>query len=713
MKKNIRAYSFIVVTLCGLFVLSTALAAHDLLRNNTPGNNDTEALATIRFDDERQFRDVIARMKGNITVKRSFSDRVEVIATQEYLDHLESMGYDVEVLLDDYREATRWVHENRGRGHYHTHSELTDVLVDLSETYSHIAVLDTLGWSVENREILCMTISDNPEEMEPEPGVRIHGNIHGNEYIGCEVALYLLRYLLENYGLDPRVTDLVNNRRIMIVPMVNPDGHEHNQRYNRNNVDLNRDFGYCWNEGYTSPGAFSQPETRAVRTIVESGWNVFSIDYHSGTEGVLRPWAFHPDETVDMDNFIHVSGEYGSRSSYDTGQWWYFLYESHGPTQDFGYGSLGELSFTIELSYSYAPPEDQIDAYCERNLPAQLWFLEEAGKGLWGVVTDEVSQLPLEAKIDIEEVGWPVYTESTTGLFGRYLLPGTYTVRVSANRHETKIIENVEIVDGDPTFLEVSLGRRIPAHARQVSTCKIADPNNQHRNHTLTSWALGEPDGESLSVGKGGWIVFDMGEDTPVIDGSGNDLLVQADPSCDEGFTAYASESWTGPWFTLGSGFGSVEFDLNSAGLDVARYIRLVDDDDGDPNDPFAGYDLDAIEVYHSHSDVLLYMLPGETTVSPGETLEFGARLINQTSEAQELVGEAGVLLPNGRPYPGNPILGPLNFTIGPDAEFERTFSIDVPEHAPAGQYRLYAQVRSQNRVLIDRDSFPVQVSER
>jgi carboxypeptidase D len=521
MRRYIRVYSFFVIILCDLFVLSAVLTAYDLLRDNTPGKDDTEALATIRFDDEQQFRDEIAQLKGNITVKRAFSDRIEVIATQEYLDLLESMGYDVEVHLDDYREATRWIHDNRGKGHYHSHSELTGVLIDLSELYSHIAVLDTLGWSVENREILCMTISDNPGEMEPEPGVRIHGNVHGNEYIGCEVSLYLLRYLLENYDLDPYVTDLVNNRRIMIVPMVNPDGHEHNQRYNRNGVDLNRDFGYCWNEGYTSPGAFSQPETQAVRTIMEPGWNVFSIDYHSGTEGVLRPWAFHPDETVDMDNFIHVSGEYGSRSSYDTGQWWYFLYESHGPTQDFGYGSLGELSFTVEISYSYAPPEPQIEAYCERNLPAQLWFLEEAGKGLWGVVTDEVSQLPVEAKIDIEEVGWPVYTESTTGVFGRYLLPGTYTVRVSANRHETKIIENVEIVDGDPTFIQVSLGRRIAAHARQVSTCKIADPNNQHRNHTLTSWALGEPDGESLSMGKGGWIVFDMGEDTPVIDGSG------------------------------------------------------------------------------------------------------------------------------------------------------------------------------------------------
>jgi hypothetical protein len=651
-------------------------------------------------------------MKGNVTVKQTFPDRIDVVATQEYLDLLDGMGYDVEVRLDDYRSATQWVLNNRGRGHYHSHSELTSVLIDLSDTYSHIAVLDTLGWSVENREILCMTISDNPGEMEPEPGVRIHGNTHGNEYIGCEVSLYILRYLLENYDLDPEVTDLVNNRRIMIVPMVNPDGHEHNQRNNRNGVDLNRDFGYCWNEGYTSPGAFSQPETQAVRKIMEPGWSVFSIDYHSGTEGVLRPWAFHPDETVDMDNFLHVSGEYGSRSSYSTGQWWYFLYESHGPTQDFGYGSLGELSFTIELSYSYAPPESQIDAYCERNLPAQLWFLEEAGQGLWGVVTDEVSQLPLEAKIDIEEVGGPVYTESTTGVFGRYLLPGTYTLRVSANRHETKIIENVEIVDGEPTLIAVSLDRQLAAHARQVSICKIADPNNRHRNHTLTSWALGEQDSESLSMGKGGWIVFDMGEDTPVIDGSGNDLLVHADPSCNEGFTMYASESWTGPWSTLGSGFGSTEFDLNSTGLDVARYIKLVDDNDGDPDDPYAGYDLDAIEVYHSHSDVLIYMLPGETTVSPGEMLEFSVLLINQTSETQILVGEAGVILPNGNPYPNNPVLGPLNFTVGPDKSYNRTFSIDVPEDTPTGRYRLFAQILSQDQDVIDEDSFLVQVSE-
>ena len=74
---------------------------------------------------------------------------------------------------------------------------------------------------------------------------------------------------------------------IWIVPALNPDGLDKSQRQNANGVDLNRNYGVSnWvldktTTFYSGPYPFSEPETRAVKTLLDEEKFSLAITYHT------------------------------------------------------------------------------------------------------------------------------------------------------------------------------------------------------------------------------------------------------------------------------------------------------------------------------------------------------------------------------------------------------------------------------------------------
>jgi Zinc carboxypeptidase len=111
---------------------------------------------------------------------------------------------------------------------YYTLDRLYQALKALNAAYPEFTTLEVAGKSEEGRPLYAMTVN-NPKTGAPldKPGVYVDGNMHGNEIQGGDISLYLLDYLLGNYGKNPEVTQLIDRACFYVVPVVNVDGRYH------------------------------------------------------------------------------------------------------------------------------------------------------------------------------------------------------------------------------------------------------------------------------------------------------------------------------------------------------------------------------------------------------------------------------------------------------------------------------------------------------
>jgi len=111
---------------------------------------------------------------------------------------------------------------------YYPLEDLYDALRALNAAYPKLTTLEEVGRSDEGRPLFALTLNNPATGRAIEkPAIYIDANIHGNEIQGGEICLYLLQYLLSNYGQNEEITSLVDRTCFYVVPVVNPDGRHH------------------------------------------------------------------------------------------------------------------------------------------------------------------------------------------------------------------------------------------------------------------------------------------------------------------------------------------------------------------------------------------------------------------------------------------------------------------------------------------------------
>ncbi|MEO0131342.1 MAG: M14 family zinc carboxypeptidase [candidate division WOR-3 bacterium] len=526
-----------------------------------------------------------------LTVVDAQSEAVYAFANDQMIKRLKDAGYKLEIIYPDYREAYVDLPQV-----YHSYTQVCSILVALRAQYPAITKLETLGYSAGGRAILAMKVTDNPEQEEPEPEVRLVGAHHGNEKISTEVTLAFLQYLLSNYTFNTQVANLVNNREIWIVPILNPDGHVNNSRYNGAGVDLNRDYGYMWASEGSSPAPFSQPETRAIRAHAELNNITLEYEYHSTASYVNYVWDHHPQDPPDSAYIIMISQEYAD-STYGSpttqlqkinGYDWYYV---RGSAQDAMFGIWGGIGTTIETQQPST--QVRVDSICIANRRALMKMILRAGWGISGVVKDSLTDEPLFAIVKfINPKRWPVYTDRVCGDFHKMVGPGSYTLQVEANGYVPKTFE-VVVPETGAVFVDVKLvpDSTIPYYVQKLVWVRRDRPDMSFR--TITMDALGIPDNQFYSLGPSGVIVLEAVP--PIRNFPGPDFTIYEGDLTPEAYSVAVSNDWRGSFFTVGSAQGTQSFDLATVGLDSTRYIRITNTGGGSSSDPYAGFDLDGI----------------------------------------------------------------------------------------------------------------------
>ncbi len=107
---------------------------------------------------------------------------------------------------------------------YYSSEGLWDWMKKIAQAHPHLAKIESIGKSVEGRDILNLTITDFSTGKDTDkPAMWIDGNIHSNEIQGGEFSLYAAWYLTEMHGDNDFVKQLLKDKTFYITPTINPD----------------------------------------------------------------------------------------------------------------------------------------------------------------------------------------------------------------------------------------------------------------------------------------------------------------------------------------------------------------------------------------------------------------------------------------------------------------------------------------------------------
>jgi len=288
---------------------------------------------------------------------------------------------------------------------YTSYSQTIEFLQRMVGENPHLIRLQSIGDTWEDRPIMLVTISLDVEYAEQKPALLYTGTIHAREWIGNELAISFIEYVVNNYQFNPKLKEALTRNTLYMVPCLNPDGFEYSRnhfsfwRKNRRDngdgtygVDLNRNFGVRFSRSsdtnvntYSGPEAFSEPETRAIRDFVESHNNItIALDYHSQGNVFFPAHKFNHETEIEGTDLNVLCANMNREIHKVTGRQ-YGIHRGkppanliHGSGREYYYAK-GILATVVEVGSRNIPDYlVNMSQSVDENIPAVLYALSEA-----------------------------------------------------------------------------------------------------------------------------------------------------------------------------------------------------------------------------------------------------------------------------------------------------------------------------------------------
>jgi len=191
-----------------------------------------------------------------------------------------------------------------GQQKYHTHAEMTDDIQRLISKHKEIAKLESIGKTLQRRDIWAVTIGG--KHAEEHHALLVTGGAEANRIIGSELSVKFIEFLLNNYARNDSIARLIDSTTFYVIPRVSPDASEaffqkplYERTFNTRPTDDDRDG-----------------------TIDEDGYEDLNGD---GIITMMRvkddrgEWIVHPEDRRIMKKADPAKGERGQYRLYSEG----------------------------------------------------------------------------------------------------------------------------------------------------------------------------------------------------------------------------------------------------------------------------------------------------------------------------------------------------------------------------------------------------------
>ncbi|MFN8671068.1 MAG: M14 family zinc carboxypeptidase [Candidatus Sericytochromatia bacterium] len=295
---------------------------------------------------------------------------------------------------------------------YMTADQMTAKMKDLATKFPNIVSMSEIGKTWEKRSIYALTITNKQGKKDGKFESLFIGGMHARELAPPEIMYKLAEALTSGYGKDASMTDLVNNRVIHIVPMVNVDGRvqvEKGNSWQRKNthgagVDLNRNFDSYWNykglnvpsswvgdatnqnsETYSGTGPASEPEVQAIQNFYNGRKLNMVLDMHAYGEMGFYPVGYSdkdvPEVSVFKDLYSHTNFK---DLGYQIGTSMSLLYPTTATTDDYAYVKHKAFGLGMEVGQSFRPSFSEVETMWNNLKPGLLSLLKNNNRSLAG-----------------------------------------------------------------------------------------------------------------------------------------------------------------------------------------------------------------------------------------------------------------------------------------------------------------------------------------